>query len=79
MEKHCFVTKVNHQSLHQLRGTTKFKRYFKGIGFLNKGNEGIEAKRGARIPLPPLDGGIRQSQNGVCFYESRTPNLSKEE
>ncbi len=65
MEKHCFVTKMDHHSLHQLKGTTKFGRYFKGIRFLSQGNEGIEAKGEAHIPLPPLDGGIRQSQNGV--------------
>jgi hypothetical protein len=58
---------------------TKFEYYLKGIGFLIERNESVEAKGGACRTLPPLDGGIRQPQNGVCFYEGRTPNVSKEE
>jgi hypothetical protein len=57
----------------------KFGHYSRGVGFLSEGDEGIEAKGGAHRPLLPLNGRIRQPQNGVCLHERRTFNLSKEE
>jgi hypothetical protein len=39
------------------RCVTKFK-YYLGVGFLREGNEGIDAKGGARRSLPPPDGRI---------------------
>jgi hypothetical protein len=78
-KKHHFVTKVSHHSLHLLKDTAKFRHYLKEVGFLSERDEGIKVKGGTHRPLPPLDGRIQQPQNGVCFYEGRTPDLSKEE
>jgi len=47
-----------------------------GVGFVNKINEGIEAKGKAHRPLPPLDGRIQQFKDGTCLYEGRTSYLS---
>ncbi len=53
----------------------KSRHYSRGVGFLNEGDEGIEAKCGAHRPLPPPNGGIQQPQNGICLHESRILDL----
>ncbi len=60
-------------------GIVEFLCYLGGVGFLDEGGEGIEAKGTTCKLLPPLDGGIWQLEDGACFYEGITFNSSKEE
>jgi len=49
----------------------------RGVGYTDKGNEGVKVKGETHKLL--LDGGVQQLENGTCIYESQTFNLSKKE